>query len=121
MCRIVLAYLFPSVFSSGPTKSSSLGYASNPRSHSESQNHTTSSRTDWSPFQGGAEKVGIRMTTVHAKPRVGDDTSEEYILTPTDPQGRRKVSDEEDARVIRKVTQYGVTYDDNPNHRQARA
>ncbi|KAF9869840.1 integral membrane protein [Colletotrichum karsti] len=118
MCRLPLTYVFPTVFASKQGSSNgSSGYGSAPRSSKGNFNfvHAGTSRNDWHPYQGREEKASIHLTNVHAgRPRVADDTSEEYILQPTSKSSGntpRQPSEEiEDGRAIRKTTDFHMSY-----------
>ncbi|KAF3808056.1 hypothetical protein GCG54_00012635 [Colletotrichum gloeosporioides] len=117
MCRLPLTYIFPTVFASKQGSSNgSSGYGSAPRSSKGNFTHAGTSRNDWHPYQGREEKTATHLTSVHAnRPRLGDDSSEEYILQsiPKDsgPSSARRSEDVEDARAIRKTTDFHMTYD----------
>ncbi|KAI8307201.1 Satratoxin biosynthesis SC1 cluster protein 4 [Colletotrichum sp. SAR11_59] len=117
MCRLPLTYIFPTVFASKQGSSNvSSGYGSAPRSSKGNFTHAGTSRNDWHPYQGREEKTATHLTSVHAnRSRLGDDSSEEYILQsiPKDsgPSSARRSEDVEDARAIRKTTDFHMTYD----------
>ncbi|KAI8188364.1 Satratoxin biosynthesis SC1 cluster protein 4 [Colletotrichum sp. SAR 10_75] len=117
MCRLPLTYIFPTVFASKQGSSNgSSGYGSAPRSSKGNFTHAGTSRNDWHPYQGREEKTATHLTSVHAnRPRLGDDSSEEYILQsiPKDSgsSSARRSEDVEDARAIRKTTDFHMTYD----------
>ncbi|CCF33567.1 integral membrane protein [Colletotrichum higginsianum] len=118
MCRLPLTYIFPSYFASKQGSSAgSYNIKSAPRTNSSAFIHAGTSRNDWHPYQGREEKTGIHLTSVQAKPKAGDDTSEEYILpaaTTTDARHVRTPSEEaEDRRAIRKTMAFHMTYDEN--------
>ncbi|KAK6218623.1 integral membrane protein [Colletotrichum tabaci] len=118
MCRLPLTYIFPSYFASKQGSSAgSYNIKSAPRTNSSAFIHAGTSRNDWHPYQGREEKTGIHLTSVQAKPKAGDDTSEEYILpaaTTTDARHVRTPSEEaEDRRAIRKTMAFHMTYDED--------
>ncbi|KAJ0160111.1 hypothetical protein CTA2_8553 [Colletotrichum tanaceti] len=123
MCRLPLTYIFPSYFASSSSKQGSSAGSYNirsaPRTHRSSAFiHAGTGRNDWLPYQGRGEKTGIHLTSVQAKHKAGDDTSEEYILPTATDAGRARATseeaeEEEDRRAIRKTMAFHMTYDDN--------
>lgn len=103
MCRMPLAWLFPSVFAGSKT-AASHPYASGNSSRNQGQN--------WQPYSGSSKVEGYNHSVVHR----ADDTSEEYILDsiPSEerPQGKGGVFG-----TIRKTTKYNVSYDHGPERK----
>ncbi|KAL0932629.1 uncharacterized protein CTRU02_211592 [Colletotrichum truncatum] len=117
MCRLPLTYLFPNFFASKKGSTiGSTGFSSAPRTNNSNFVHAGTSRNDWHPYQGREEKTTIHLTSVQAnKSKIGDDTSEEYILSPANETGqnaRNPSEDIEDRRAIRKTTAFHMTYDE---------
>ncbi|OLN96835.1 hypothetical protein CCHL11_02301 [Colletotrichum chlorophyti] len=115
MCRLPLTYIFPTYFTSkqGST-GGSYEFSSTPRTNNSNFKHAGTSRNDWHPYQGREEKTSIHLTSIQGKPRVADDTSEEYILTPgkESRHARSQSEDVEGQRAIRKTTAFRMTYDE---------
>ncbi|WYZ46777.1 hypothetical protein EsH8_IX_001002 [Colletotrichum jinshuiense] len=116
MCRLPLTYIFPSFFASkqGSTGGGSYGYGSAPRSNTGNFLLAGTGRNEWHPYQGREEKKGIHLTSVQGRTKIGDDTSEEYILpTATDSGHARNPSEDlDDRKAIRKTTAFHMTYDE---------
>ncbi|TEA18761.1 Satratoxin biosynthesis SC1 cluster protein 4 [Colletotrichum sidae] len=117
MCRLPLTYIFPTFF--GTKQGSTAGsysFASSQRTNTSNFVHAGTGRNDWHPYQGREEKKGTNLTSVHAnKPRLGDDTSEEFILSPVKDSRsyvRDPSQDAEEPRAIRKTTAFHMSFDE---------
>ncbi|KAJ4855174.1 hypothetical protein CI102_1996 [Trichoderma harzianum] len=107
MCRIVLAFLFPSVFGGNTSKGSTgasggLG-SGNPNKYGYARSQSPSRRQSWKPYSGPGGDGVSRSTAAHQS----DDTSEEFILTTVQRHG----STDGDDGAIRKTTKYEVSYE----------
>lgn len=98
MCRMVLAWILPSVF--GSTTSGTNDKAGSPYNGSHERAPSENSNSGWKPYVGPS-KAGVSHSAVHHS----DDASEEYILYPM----RGGQADVEGA--IRKTTKYEISYE----------
>ncbi|KAK4085376.1 uncharacterized protein Triagg1_366 [Trichoderma aggressivum f. europaeum] len=107
MCRIVLAFLFPSIFGGNTSKGSTgasggLG-SENPNKYGYARSQSPSRRQSWKPYSGPGGDGVSRSTAAHQS----DDTSEEFILTTVQRHG----STDDNDGAIRKTTKYEVSYE----------
>ena len=102
MCRLPLAFLFPSIFGNHSRNQSNYQYGSN-----EGRNHTSGSQhSRWQPYGGPSRTAGVNHSAVHHS----DDASEEYILGSVSTEAPKE-GFEGGATAIRKTTQYEVSYE----------
>lgn len=99
MCRMPLAWLFPTVFGGTTTRATS------------SYRYNSTQRTDrpisgWQPYSGASKTEGFGQGSETR----GDDTSEEFILNDMQPAPGVENSGR-DVGAIRKTTQYTVSYE----------
>ncbi|EGY21643.1 hypothetical protein VD0002_g6124 [Verticillium dahliae] len=122
MCRLPLAFLFPSTFGSTSRQRSSYKYGGSNNSHNAARSNNTSnnmsssqhssSHSAWQPYGGPAKTGGANRSIVHHS----DDMSEEYILTSVKRQGSEDEGDGDgDAGAIRKTTRYEISYEREPS------
>ncbi|RBQ93919.1 hypothetical protein VDGD_03083 [Verticillium dahliae] len=122
MCRLPLAFLFPSTFGSTSRQRSSYKYGGSNNSHNAARSNKTSnnmsssqhssSHSAWQPYGGPAKTGGANRSIVHHS----DDMSEEYILTSVKRQGSEDEGDGDgDAGAIRKTTRYEISYEREPS------
>ncbi|CRK23838.1 hypothetical protein BN1708_013818 [Verticillium longisporum] len=119
MCRLPLAFLFPSTFGSSSRQRSSYKYGGSNNSNNAARSNNTNnmsssqhSNSAWQPYGGPAKTGGANRSIVHHS----DEMSEEYILTSVKRQGSEDEGDAEgDARAIRKTTRYEISYEREPS------
>ncbi|KAM0276122.1 hypothetical protein ACHAQH_007048 [Verticillium albo-atrum] len=104
MCRLPLAFLFPSTFGSSPRNQSNYNYGSNntPNNNMNSQNSSS-----WQPYPGPSKTGGTNRSIVHHS----DEMSEEYILTSVKRQPSDDDVESDDVKAIRKTTRYEISYE----------
>ncbi|KAL9941172.1 hypothetical protein D7B24_009033 [Verticillium nonalfalfae] len=116
MCRLPLAFLFPSTFGSSSRQRSSYKYGGSNNSNNAARSNNTNnnmsssqhSHSAWQPYGGPAKTGGANRSIVHHS----DEMSEEYILTSVKRQGSEDEGDAEgDAGAIRKTTRYEISYE----------
>lgn len=104
MCRIVLAWLFPSVFGTHVPAASDSGDSEETIDPTITigQKRTRSSNGQWCPYSGPAKTEGVNCSIIHHS----HQSSEEYILHDIENDG-----DENFEGAIRKTTHYEISYE----------
>ncbi len=105
MCRMVLAWMLPSVFATNLTANTPKSPDSNNSDPTITigQRRTRSINGEWHPYTGPPKLEGVNHIIVHHP----EQTSEEYILQPIE---RPDLQDDLDG-AIRKTTHYEVSYE----------
>lgn len=111
MCRMVLAWIFPSVFGSAGSVaaagSSGQSHGSAPSYKLGSYQRSSSPNESWQPYSGPTQAT----TRGRSVAQHNDDTSEEFILHDI-PKAHRR--DKQWDGSIRKTTEYQVSYERDP-------
>lgn len=105
MCRMLLAWVFPSVFD--VSKASSSSSSSSPSSYGSGASRPKP--YEWQPFSGSPKSEGFTHSTVQR----GEGTSEEYILDSLHGDAALGKPTLEIGS-IRKTTEYEISYENEP-------
>lgn len=108
MCRLPLAFLFPTIFGNHSRSQSNYQYGSNDgRSNTNGSQHSR-----WQPYGGPSKTGGVTHSIVHHS----DETSEEYILSSVKIEAPKEGL-EAGHRAIRKTTQYEISYENDDTNK----
>lgn len=106
MCRMVLAWILPSIFATNIAANTPKGPDSNNSDPTITigQRRTRPINDEWHPYAGPPKLEGVNHIMVHHP----DQTSEEYILQSVERPGPQ---DDCGDGAIRKTTHYEVSYE----------